>query len=792
MEIDGPSFQQNHSSIAEGSRPLQNTPPARQFRQAPQLLHTVTQTSGQKRKHDDVDDDQSCRDFARALGVPYKPPPNRKRSPSPQQSILKARLGVYNSSITSVPLTRAPVLSVRQPRAPFNKPRPYISPRSRISSDPGGFFEQGHSLSTHNTPTTFHPTEHQPLPPLELEPLRPLRRIGGMFTNLYTLSRGFFASIWSFITSSQQEIVAVETNASVRKRRAVDASSPNTTESIIVPGCFPKTEDTDMERTSDSAPSSTDSSQGTTSTAKSSSQSIPTTLTPPDSRPTSSQEQKHDSPMAGAFPKEEKHDSPKADTIVKEDKACVSSEKDANEHKTAQTSNESLSAVPVPAQRPAREDYDWKPKSGYHPIMRKVEDYPYYRARAAAAAAAAAATTTTTATGPAKSAATVPQTLRKSTPHRRTILPQDAKPPPRYLTTSQSQTQPQTENLAESRLAEKNAIKDAEIEALINKTKKAVLESPEQTAFRQSWKSRKQREAEAEEAAQEAEEARLKEEARKEGEKKEEEARQKALEEERKRSDPEWIKKQQFIRPLDPEWSEKVDKALEVKNQYKGIVKTPNGNEISRKDFDTLLGISTTATPWLNDEIVNGFLSCISARRLEQQGYVKNEHSVPAHVAFQHVWYNTYSTNGRNLKFFTRWTKRAGVGGTRLLQAEKLFFPLNASNHWMLLIISPQDRTIEFLDSLQTRYRKELVATAREWLELELGSEYKAEEWMELPSRSAWQQNSDDCGVFTCLNALAAAKGADFACVGQGKMADARRLMAAVLLNGGLKGDFEL
>ena len=100
------------------------------------------------------------------------------------------------------------------------------------------------------------------------------------------------------------------------------------------------------------------------------------------------------------------------------------------------------------------------------------------------------------------------------------------------------------------------------------------------------------------------------------------------------------------------------------------------------------------------------------------------------------------------------------------------------------------------MDSLREKGHKpaRFFTRAREWLQMELGDKYVAEQWKELDSVSQEQENSDDCGVFTCMNALAAAKWpqATYEDVKAKSMKDARKMMAAVLLNGGLKGDYML
>ncbi|MBE7181732.1 MAG: hypothetical protein INR71_11105 [Terriglobus roseus] len=61
-----------------------------------------------------------------------------------------------------------------------------------------------------------------------------------------------------------------------------------------------------------------------------------------------------------------------------------------------------------------------------------------------------------------------------------------------------------------------------------------------------------------------------------------------------------------------------------------------------------------------------------------------------------------------------------------------------------------------------------------------------------MPARSPQQVGGYDCGVFVCFNAFCVARGLDPAdAFGADDMPDARRQVAATLLNGGFRGDFD-
>lgn len=245
-----------------------------------------------------------------------------------------------------------------------------------------------------------------------------------------------------------------------------------------------------------------------------------------------------------------------------------------------------------------------------------------------------------------------------------------------------------------------------------------------------------------------------------------------------------------IIHKLEPHWLAQIDKAVNS-NPSKQVATALDGSELYGRDFERIVppagAVGTSA--WLNDNAVNGWFLAIVERKNEQTGYKKSSPNAPSFAAMNTAWITKVQKDG--VKSIARWTKRMGVQGPKLLTADKIFFPVNSGNHWTLMVLSPKTREIEYLDSMGgsgSTYRK----YAREWLAMELGAGYIADEWKDVTGRSSQQQNMDDCGVFTCFNGLAAAKERDFAQVTHRQMPQARRMLAAVLLNRGFTGDFDL
>ena len=192
-----------------------------------------------------------------------------------------------------------------------------------------------------------------------------------------------------------------------------------------------------------------------------------------------------------------------------------------------------------------------------------------------------------------------------------------------------------------------------------------------------------------------------------------------------------------------------------------------------------------TLRSWLDDDAVNAWYNILVEEKKKMMGYVKSDTNPPVLANLQSAWYAKYQKE--KAKGLKRWLKRAGVGGTNMLKCERIFLPINTGNHWTLLIINGANRSIEYLDSLGgsgTRY----FEIARDLLKSELGADYHEKEWMDLKrNRSSRQSNMDDCGVFTCMNGLAAAKDNPYKEVTAEQMPDARIMMAAVFFNKGFK-----
>jgi sentrin-specific protease 1 len=152
---------------------------------------------------------------------------------------------------------------------------------------------------------------------------------------------------------------------------------------------------------------------------------------------------------------------------------------------------------------------------------------------------------------------------------------------------------------------------------------------------------------------------------------------------------------------------------------------------------------------WLNDEIINAYLKIVSEHgKRHDDKFAK----APSHHAFASYFYTNIADSSKGPKFVARWSKRANINGTRLLETECVFIPINSGAHWTLCVVSGRNKTITAYDSLNGSAKAKLNIILN-WVKFELEKEFKEDEWMLINGQTSQQTNSDDCGVFTITNA---------------------------------------
>jgi len=209
-------------------------------------------------------------------------------------------------------------------------------------------------------------------------------------------------------------------------------------------------------------------------------------------------------------------------------------------------------------------------------------------------------------------------------------------------------------------------------------------------------------------------------------------------------------------------------------------------NKISARDFGTLLPamFNGSAMAWLNDEVVNQYLTILTKTLNDDCGYVykRGGTDAPPYHAFASHWYTSIKGGVKKVE---RWAARVGLGGSQFMNAKVVLFPICDGSHWRLLAVKPKDHTIEYMDSLGWD-GSTYISKLREYLQHELKDDYHEEDWTVFETqRSSRQLNGSDCGVFVLLNALVTVLGHEhkkvIACNG---MQEARERIAVTLVTG--------
>jgi hypothetical protein len=224
------------------------------------------------------------------------------------------------------------------------------------------------------------------------------------------------------------------------------------------------------------------------------------------------------------------------------------------------------------------------------------------------------------------------------------------------------------------------------------------------------------------------------------------------------------------LAPLNAGWETRVKQAVQ------------NGHgKLSASDFARVVPFRTSygTDNWLNDEVINEYLNLIVAHGKSQD----REGQVPSHHTFNSFFYNKLVKDGP--ESVKRWGTRGKIGGKALLQTKYVFVPINAGAHWTLAVVSGEQKTITYYNSLPGSGRAKLE-TLKKWVQNELGSAFKEEEWTLSEGESPMQGNSDDCGVFTITSARQIMLGFTPMSYEPADIEVQRKRIVAELVNGGL------
>ncbi|RVX68095.1 hypothetical protein B0A52_08234 [Exophiala mesophila] len=225
------------------------------------------------------------------------------------------------------------------------------------------------------------------------------------------------------------------------------------------------------------------------------------------------------------------------------------------------------------------------------------------------------------------------------------------------------------------------------------------------------------------------------------------------------------------ISPLAEEWNPKIEKAL--RHGIKGYQAT---------DLTRVVPLTRTdsTSSWLNDEVINGYLELIVKHGNQND---RPTQKIPSLVTFNSFFYSNLNSKGYD--GVRRWSSRKKIGGKALLETEYVFIPINLGAHWTLCVVSGKNKTITHYNSLGRG--GPYVGKVLSWVQQELGSAFREEEWtLEADGQSPQQTNMNDCGVFTITSARQIMLGMTPMSYDANDIPLQRRRIVAELINEGL------
>ena len=240
-----------------------------------------------------------------------------------------------------------------------------------------------------------------------------------------------------------------------------------------------------------------------------------------------------------------------------------------------------------------------------------------------------------------------------------------------------------------------------------------------------------------------------------------------------------------LVAPLTDDEEDRLKEAASKTDYGRNASAAVVPDKLNARDFGTLLPerFNGSAKAWLNDEIVNEYLTILVSHKKQAAGFVKKSGgpAPPVHAFSSHF----FTSAAKGVKSVDRWASRVQLKGAQYLDADLILYPICDQSHWRLLAVKPKERVIEYLDSLGWDGEK-YVNVIRTYLKQELGDLYLEDEWVVVEKqRSSKQLNGSDCGVFTLLNALVLLRGDDTKkVISSHGMSEARERIAMTLMAG--------
>ncbi|KAI1076516.1 cysteine proteinase [Whalleya microplaca] len=247
--------------------------------------------------------------------------------------------------------------------------------------------------------------------------------------------------------------------------------------------------------------------------------------------------------------------------------------------------------------------------------------------------------------------------------------------------------------------------------------------------------------------------------------------------------------KSSLVLPLNDEWEQKALAAAHnghtEQNKWQGVDHR-DGVQLTPRDFTRLV----PETAWLNDNVIQAALVSLATYINDAAGVAPKRHT-PKCVAVSSQYWSSFRSNPKDNLWPRGFQRNWGMTPANFLDIDTVLLPVNENSHWTVVVIRPSRRTVAYVDSFQTSGNRHLQY-AYTWIESFLKTKYVASEWKTVHYNVPSQTNSYDCGMFVITNSIFLSLGIDPSGYSQSDMPLQRRRIAAMLLNGGFTGPFDL
>ena len=189
------------------------------------------------------------------------------------------------------------------------------------------------------------------------------------------------------------------------------------------------------------------------------------------------------------------------------------------------------------------------------------------------------------------------------------------------------------------------------------------------------------------------------------------------------------------------------------KKELRAVVAVCFGEDIMRMSMRSL-----RHGQWLNDQIINGLMKCLAHRDewISTRDGIGRSHFFSTFfmlVMFQTKHNDSNHRNKYNYAAVSRWSKK--VPGGDIFALKNIFFPINKHNmHWMLAVVSVQEKRVAFYDSLGGDggvYLKGIKQYLQDEHKRQHGVPMDMSGWRFENAPTPRQGNGSDCGVFVSM-----------------------------------------